>query len=105
MKELEWYTLIYNSNTKKLEKFNALHGISDSIKKHKKDIYDRSSLKNFLKQEFMYRYWSKYEFELLVSGLIESDFEKASKIDVWTQLEMNLDNIVDYINIVGNFKF
>ena len=43
-------------------------------------------------------YMSRAEYEILVSGLFDKD--DAEKIDVWYQLEMNIDAIVEYI--IGN---
>ena len=43
----------------------------------------------------MAQYWSRAEYEIMVSGLFDTD--KPEKIDVWYQIEMNLDNIAEYL--------
>lgn len=53
----------------------------------------------------MYRYWSKCEHEIIISGLSARALEDAEKIDVWKQLEINLDNIVEYVNLKCDLKF
>lgn len=53
----------------------------------------------------MYRYWSKCEHEVIISGLSSRALEDAEKIDVWKQLEINLDNIVEYVNLKCDLKF
>ena len=53
-------------------------------------------MKEHLKREFMYRYWSKAECEMGMGGLW-STIEELEKIDMWYQIEMNFDNVIDYI--------
>ena len=65
------------------------------VKKGK--IKDRLQFKECLKGEFMYRYWCKREYEVSVGDLHEKDLSKYEKIDVYDQLEANLDVITDYI--------
>ena len=43
----------------------------------------------------MYDYWSKTESEFYISDLHGDDYEK---IDIWRQIEPNLDLIVEYVN-------
>ena len=104
---LEWYVLIYDSNIKKIVDINIMYRIAELVGKNvrKKVIYDKKTLKEFLKREFMCRYWCKYEYEIAMSGLSERDFANAEKIDVWRQIEKNLDNIVEYVNIKCDLKF
>lgn len=104
---LEWYALRYDFNSKKIVSFNVMYGIAELIEKNvrKNIIHDKETLKEFLKREFMYRYWSKYEYEIAMSGLSEHDSQYAEKIDVWKQLEINLDNIVEYVNVKCDLKF
>ena len=102
---LKWYVLKYDPNLNQIVNYNVMIGLAEILHKKikKKEVYDKNSLKEFLKREFMYRYWSKCEYEILVSGLLnKSDKEK---IDIWRQLEMNLDNIVEYINLKCDLKF
>lgn len=96
---LKWYALIWNNNTKKLERHNILHSylVEDIHKKIlRKKIKSRDELKEYMRSYLMYHYWSKCEYELYV-GYHCSKMEELQKIDVWYQLEMNLDRIVDYI--------
>jgi hypothetical protein len=50
----------------------------------------------------MYHYWSKCEAEMFVSGFGRND--EPEKVDIWQQIEMNLDRIVDYVNIQCDLK-
>lgn len=61
----------------------------------------RDEFKEFIKKEAMYQWWSRCEYEILVSDWPKHG--KEIKIDVYHQVLMNLDVITDIIiNIVKN---
>lgn len=98
--KLEWYVLHEDFNARQIEPYNILgysfvEELAAAIKKNK--ITNREQLKDYLKKEFMYHYWSKTEFEIAVGGLWSKHPDEFEKIDVWYQIEMNFDNIIDYI--------
>ena len=101
---LEWYVLRWDFNKKKIIDYNILHGVAEDLHKYvkKKKVYNRRTLKEYLKSHFMYYYWSKAECEFYISDLHGDDYEK---IDMWRQIQPNLDKIVDYVNIRCNLKF
>lgn len=103
---LEYYVFYMDFNTRKLVRFNILDGMSELIAKNIRTsvnsynhISDRATLKSFLEREFMYHYWSKCEYEVGVLNLFAKDIKESIKIDVWYQIEPNLDLITDYIII------
>lgn len=104
---LEWYALMWDPNKNQVRSVNVLSGIAEIIAKKVKSgiIHDKESLRVFLKKKFMYEYWSKYEYEMLVGDLNTVVFTNTEKIDVWKQLEMNLDPMVEYINLKCDLKF
>lgn len=97
---LEWNVLYSDFNSSRIKTYNVLGGsfpekLAKEIKKHK--IENREQLKEHLKHDFMYHYWCKSEYEIAVGGLYADYPEKFEKIDIWTQIEMNFDHIIDYI--------
>lgn len=104
---LEWYVLNYDYNSKKLINYNVMSGIAELIGKKVKSgaIHNKETLREFLKREFMHDYWCRAEYEILVSELGAVTTDKAEKIDIWRQLEMNLDQIVEYVNLKCDLKF
>lgn len=97
---LEWNVLYKDFNSKKIKNYNILGGsfsedLAKNIKKYK--IENKEQLKEYLKRDFMYHYWSKYEYEIAVGGLNASFPDEFEKIDIWRQIEMNFDRIIDYI--------
>lgn len=94
---LEWYVLRWDFNTKKVINYNILQYRKEDIvnEVRKKSIHNKSILREYLKTVFIYDYWSKTEYEFYISDLHGDDYEK---IDIWRQIEPNLDHIVEYIN-------
>lgn len=45
----------------------------------------------------MYHYWSKTECEIVIGGLHCKYLDEFEKIDMYRQIEMNLDKIVKYV--------
>lgn len=103
-KKLEWYAFRHDWNTKGLVKTNVL-GVSfaeDILKRIKRDkITTYEDFKEAVIRELKYHYMSKAEYEVLVTDLFPRDYEdfcnRAIKIDIWYQLEPNIDRIVKYI--------
>lgn len=99
-REIKYYAMYYDLNAREIRKTNViqediLKRLQDMVKKGK--IKDRLQFKECLKGEFMYRYWCKREYEVSVGDLHEKDLSKYEKIDVYDQLEANLDVITEYI--------
>ena len=99
--KLEWYAFREDFNKNELERVNVL-GIDfakELLKRIKQDkISSYNELKELIKRMLMYRYWSKAEHEVLVTSLHHRpDRDNVFKIDVWYQLEKNLDRITEYV--------
>lgn len=98
-KKLIWNTLNYSWNEKKIINFNIFYQdyIDDLYKKYKKgEIKTKKDLKEYT-LTYCRTYWGRVEYEIMVGdvGAKENDYEK---IDVFRQVEMNIDRIVDYVN-------
>lgn len=97
--DLKWYVMIHDFNVDKIVKYNILEYdyLIDSLKKaiKKKEITKYDELKEFVKRILMAQFWSRTEYEILVSGLHTR--VEPQKIDVWYQIEMNLDNLLWYL--------
>lgn len=109
---LEYWVFYLDMNSHQPKRINILEGMEQDIAKHIRSsknswrhIKDRLTLKDYLKNEFMYHYWSKSEMEYLVHGFFKKDCEKATKLDVWYQIELNLDMITNYVIDKMQIKF
>ena len=101
---LEWYVLKWDFNSKKVVNYNILQWLKEDIANEVrlKRVYNKSILREYLKTQLMYHYWSKAEHEFYISDLHGDDYEK---IDIWRQIEPNLNNMVDYVNLKMDLKF
>lgn len=101
---LEWYILCWDFNSKKVVNCNILQWLKEDIANEvrHKHIYNKSILREYLKTQLMYNYWSKAEYEFLISDIWGMDYEK---VDVWRQIEPNLNQIVEYVNSKMDLQF
>ena len=105
---LEWYVLRLDFNTGKLVKYNVFSKEDvDTIRRLRKlgKIQHPADLREWLKTRFMSQYWSRTEYEMLVSPLFKKTDEQEIKIDIWDQLEPNLDNITKYVIYTLGFRY
>ena len=97
-KKLEWYAFIYDWNNQKLEYTNIL-GIDfadDIVKRVNKEKIDNfKDLRSLVRTKLMAQYWCRAEYEVMITDLTLKG--KSYKVDVWSQIEKNLDRIVEYI--------
>ena len=93
---IEWYVYYHDSNAQKIIKWNIFnHG---SFKKEVdvllKEKIDKDDFSEKLKREVMYYFWSKCEYEIILSPW--TGRADDIKIDVYDQIMMNFDRFVDY---------
>ena len=95
--KLEWKVLNCNYNDKKVEFFDVIRqDLIDKIveKYRKKELKNIDELKEIIKGWAFYHYGSRCEYEIIVEDL----FDRCSeKIDVYTQIMMNIDRFAEYI--------
>lgn len=104
---LEYNVLVYDWNSKKVENYNVMHILNlETIRKKilKREITNYGEFKEYLRKEFMYRFWSKREYEILV-GDLNFDKDTFEKIDAYRPIEMNLDLIAKYVINEMQIKF
>lgn len=101
---LEWYVLDWDENNKIVKPINILKGLAEELAKEVKSgrVHNKSILREYLKTTLMYDYWSKAECEFFISGLFGDDCEK---VDLWKQIEPNLDIITEYVNQKCDLNF
>lgn len=108
---LVWNVLRWDTNREKVEVYNVFSDkdfVPDLYKKIKsKKITNYEELKERVKNYLMYYYWSKVECEMSVGPIPYNvkDIDIFKKIDMYTQLEINLDLIVRYIITEMDIKF
>lgn len=97
--KLEYMAIMHDWNSHSPKYVNVLGDrLKDDIIKLIKsgDIHDRESLKKRVMVLLRYYYMSKAEYEVMVGDLFCKP-EEMFKVDVWYQLEPNIDHIIDHI--------
>ena len=86
--------IVYNFNTKKFEPYDIMPYLVDRYKRLK--AKDRPlSLKKFIENEARYQWWSRCEYEIILSDWPPHGVEE--KWDVFKQIMMNIDVIRDIL--------
>ena len=66
-KPFEWMVLYHNFNSDKIEQYNVLKYREDDIKKMRKKCKTEEEFSEKLRREMMYYYWSKCEWEMIIT--------------------------------------
>lgn len=96
-KNLEWYAFIQDFNGNKLRYINV---IDDELIESVKKCNTYEEVKKEIRLELMHHYWSRSEYEVVVTNWCGKEMEQ--KIDVWYQIEPNLDRLTEYM--IRNIK-
>lgn len=98
-KNLEWYVYRESWQTRKIEKHNVFNhvGFSKEVDNLLKTCQTVEEFDKKLNSELMYYYWSKCEWEILVSPWIGDVESRSTKIDVYDQVMLNWDKFRDYV--------
>ena len=97
MKKLEWNVFIEQYNEFKPYNIFSHGGFMTEVKKAYKQYSDnKKEFANQIQSELRYFFWSKCEWEIIVSAWPTSSKIKPVKIDVYTQVMWNWDNFIDY---------
>lgn len=99
----EWNVLVEDCNRKNIKIYNVLNKyfLEDLEKIYKKARGDRAAFEDGLRGEVMYRYWSKCEWEIVVTSLFADTIPdkkfREEKVDVSDQIFLNWPAFVDYV--------
>ena len=94
---LEWYVYYYDINSSQLKTFNIFNhrGFKNAIEEIFKKYYSMEEFKKAVKSELMYYFWSKAEWEIVISDWFGKQVEK--KIDVYDQVMLNWDRFIEWL--------
>lgn len=125
---MTWNVYVRDSNYREIKVFNIFDHSSfrESVIKLKKKKFPKEVFEEMLKRELMYYFWSKYEYEVVVTSFppyidkkeldrLNSEYEEYNtkwghyplridvrpeigiKIDIYNQVLLNWDVFVDYV--------
>ncbi len=100
MKELKWNVYVDSINRRRIEIYNIFDHASFKKGCDKAWIECKNNFEKFEKDvyaELMYYFWSKCEWEIILSDFPESKKFKKEKVDVFSQVRLNWDIFIDYV--------
>lgn len=95
-----WNVYIGSFNDRKIDVFNIFdHGkfYEDCVKNKKKNGKNREAFEEQLKADLHYYYWSKCEWEIILSHWPPFKDFKEEKIDVYDQVLLNWKVFTNYV--------
>lgn len=99
MKILEWNVYFHDFNRNEIVVYNIFrhYKFNEEVQKLIKSKIDKTEFKEKLRKELMYWFWSKCEYEVIISPWVGRNREEAEvKIDIHDQVMLNFDRFVDY---------
>lgn len=94
----EFNVLYFDFNAKELKPYNIItKSLLEEFEKKTKTLTSTEEKKKILDDYFLYRYWSKREYELFIGDAFEEDISKYKKVDIYTQIQMNFDVIYNLV--------
>ena len=94
-----WNVIYGDFNARRIRTYNVFdhYGFVVSCQKNaKKNKDNKEAFAEDLKRDLMYYFWSKCEWEVIVSQWPPKDDGRDAKIDVYDQIKMNWDRFLDY---------
>lgn len=100
---IPFYCIIQDINTRQFAPYDVMPYFLDEWKEIKKAKRPTklTELKEWLRRRALYMYWSRREYEVILAGWPNTDNQK--KIDIYDQIVMNLDTVVEIF--AQNIKF
>ena len=108
---MTWNVFTFDFNTKKLNIYNVLsHTLFvESVEKRAKELYgdnlpDYTKFKEYVRLELQYYFWSKCEYEVILSAWPPNNNIEEEKIDVYDQVMLNFEQFYRYLyyNLFGD---
>lgn len=99
-KQPVWNVFYENFNARRIEEFNIFKHfdfMNDVEKQYKKNKDNYDSFKHELERELMYHFWSKCEYEVIISGWPPHDDFHDRKVDIFKQVKLNFDVFAEYV--------
>ena len=91
---LEFNVIVYDFNTKKFVPYNVFTYLEREYKEYPPKDKSKASLKTWILEKSRYMFWSRCEYEIVLTPWPPNE-KISEKIDVFEQIEMNIDVITD----------
>ena len=96
---MKWFAYRHNINTQEIEPFNIFDhaGFRSDIERYLKTCKDKEDFAERVKSSLMYYYWSRSEWEIIISPWCGGRHTQDRKIDVYSQVALNWEHFIEYL--------
>lgn len=96
---MEWNVFYHDINTQKIRTINIFdhHRFSEDVQKSLKKYKDKDEFAKALKSDLMYYFWSRAEYEIIISPWCGGRNTEDIKVDIYTQVMNNWNVFLDYV--------
>ena len=96
---LTWNVYISDFNGRKMDVHNIFEhsGVEEDLRKIAKKFTGKEDFAREVRRSLMYWYWSKCEWEIILSHWPPLRGAREEKIDVWDQVNLNWQVFIDYL--------
>ena len=97
--DITWNVFYHDNNGRKIDTFNIFeHGtFREYVKKAARKVQSKEDFAKQLRSELMYYFWSKCEWEVLITPWVGGEGKEDRKVDVCWQVMNNWDAFLDYV--------
>ena len=91
----QFNVIIYDINRKKFKPYNVMNFFVDEYNEEKSKPKTFDKFKEFVERKSMWMFWSRCEYEIILSDWPPSGVEE--KWDIYRQIMMNIDIITEIL--------
>lgn len=92
-----FYVIVYNFNEDTFEPYDVMPYLIAEYKKVKVKPSTIEEFKSFVRQKARHQWWCRCEYEIILSHRPGPWKEHSEKWDVYCQLMMNIDTVVEIL--------
>ena len=100
MRDMVWNVYVEDFNARRMKTYNIFRHFrfSEDVKKiYKKHKDDFDSFAEEIRRSLMYYFWSKSEWEIILTSWPKRDNFEEKKVDVYDQVMQNWDVFIRYV--------
>lgn len=91
----QFNVIIYDINREKFEPYNVMNFFVNEYNKDKENLKTFDEFKKFVESKSKWRFWSRCEYEIILSDWPPSGVEE--KWDIYRQIMMNIDIVTEIL--------
>ena len=99
MKNLDWKVIYYDINGRKIDTYNVFKhsSFASEVEMELNKCETKEEFAEKLRKSLQYYFWTKCEWEILISPWAGGRADEAIKVDVYWQVRNNWQLFLDYV--------